>query len=892
MHYLNLGYVYKFIGRGADLPEITRPIDRYEYINAAIYNFKKFNKVIQDHTLESNYKIKMLDGLLDCYTFLIYNPKDDNVAGQNSTWNIESFKFDFYNIDNDNDSVTRYQYELVNHAGVEQLMAEAVANSFLVIDLLYSDLTNDEQIYVNLWKEKADLLKEYDFNEYLNDCGILATAYKECHLLKDDLKFKLEFYEDCKKHPNPYYQLHQLYDISKLYKELSQPLYDTLFSMAKHTSSNEEMISYLYEYFKTVRFLNEEYIRLSDQIGKQEFLYRNSIKIDIEKANIEEAEVRYDLANSIKTHSAYNDAITLMEQVMQYENYDDDFYEFSRLIRELKAKVGISEAFGDINQKQKSEFEEVLTTFKYASSEQRRTLWNNFLSKLENNISLGFTNYQSNQASELLYNSLLIKKGVLLNTDKNFIDALTSFDSDSNSFNETRNEFFQLLKTSPQSNRLKFLEQELLKTIRYVDYNKNLTTYWEEVKTNLSDKQCAIEFGEIQHIDGTKDLFAVIINNIDQFPRTVYIGKYNEIMPLDLEFICHLEKTLNEFIGNRDKVFFSPDGLLYQIPIENLITSKKWTRLSSTRELITKNPNQTQPISQIALFGGLNFNMKAQIEPNPQDERNEVLVPDHLRAGVEQLPFTKEEVLNISYIIKNKGLTPLLYIEDKGSECELYSLLQSRRIDVLHFATHGYYYTLKDIRRLGLDYNNLSHSENESEALFRSGILLSGAHANINTLSLKTNPDDGLLTAYEVQSLNLSKLQLVVLSACQTGLGDITGDGVFGLQRGFKKAGANSLLLSLWKVDDRATQMLMTKFYENFLNGKSKIESLTLAQQYVREFEEDVEVAEETNMTASQKRRNKIQGDEVELAAPEKVKVKPFQAPKYWAAFILLDALD
>ena len=115
--------------------------------------------------------------------------------------------------------------------------------------------------------------------------------------------------------------------------------------------------------------------------------------------------------------------------------------------------------------------------------------------------------------------------------------------------------------------------------------------------------------------------------------------------------------------------------------------------------------------------------------------------------------------------------------------------------------------------------------------------------------------DDGVLTALEISHLDLTNVNLVTLSACETGLGDITGDGVFGLQRGFKKAGAQSILMSLWKVDDEATCMLMTEFYRSWIGGKTtKHDALEKAKQTVRSHKE-----------------------------------KGWDDPKYWAAFILLD---
>jgi CHAT domain-containing protein len=121
--------------------------------------------------------------------------------------------------------------------------------------------------------------------------------------------------------------------------------------------------------------------------------------------------------------------------------------------------------------------------------------------------------------------------------------------------------------------------------------------------------------------------------------------------------------------------------------------------------------------------------------------------------------------------------------------------------------------------------------------LLRSGLFFTGADNYIS----KENPgyieeDNGLLTAYEAMNLNLDKTELVVLSACETGLGEIqNGEGVFGLRRAFQQAGARTVLMSLWKVSDDATQMLMSNFYRNWVNGMTKRDAFAKGQQQVRE---------------------------------------------------------
>ena len=147
----------------------------------------------------------------------------------------------------------------------------------------------------------------------------------------------------------------------------------------------------------------------------------------------------------------------------------------------------------------------------------------------------------------------------------------------------------------------------------------------------------------------------------------------------------------------------------------------------------------------------------------------------------------------------------------------------------MHIATHGYFLADTDLQggdAMGIDAENARNNP-----LLRSGLILAGIQTqNNNTEDLQGN-DNGILTAYEAMNLSLEGTDLIILSACETGLGDVrAGEGVYGLQRAFLVAGANALIMSLWKVDDAATQQLMTNFYTNWSKTGNKQKSFKQAQ--------------------------------------------------------------
>ena len=309
--------------------------------------------------------------------------------------------------------------------------------------------------------------------------------------------------------------------------------------------------------------------------------------------------------------------------------------------------------------------------------------------------------------------------------------------------------------------------------------------------------------------------------------------------------------------------------MLHNIGIENLPGCEKYNfyRLSSTRELARRHSATT--IRDAVFYGGLLYD----ITP---DEMKQESVAYHVSSGnrsltqvlaegfngrgaVRGLPYlegTLTEVNAIADMTKTKKIETKLFTGSKGNE-ESFKMLDGSNIQLLHIATHGFYLADNTVNESD-EADDLRPQRNvEDQTMTRSGLLMAGAENALNN-DLPDNVEDGLLTAQEIAQLDLNKLDMVVLSACETALGDITkGEGVFGLQRGFKKAGAQSLLMSLWEVDDKATSMLMTAFYQNWLNGKSKHEALELAKQTVRSHTE-----------------------------------WGWDKPMYWAAFILLDAIE
>jgi CHAT domain-containing protein len=192
------------------------------------------------------------------------------------------------------------------------------------------------------------------------------------------------------------------------------------------------------------------------------------------------------------------------------------------------------------------------------------------------------------------------------------------------------------------------------------------------------------------------------------------------------------------------------------------------------------------------------------------------------------LPGTKTEVENIQKTAQIQNIKTQMYLRQDATE---ENINQLQNPDFLHIATHGFFLAnLPEADEGERGFTGIETKKYIQNPLLRCGLLFAGAENsltpnekpnNTNNSSGNLGAEDGILTADEAMNLYLDKTDLVVLSACETGLGEISnGEGVYGLQRAFQQAGAKTVLMSLWTVSDEATQEIMSLFYQNLFTKK------------------------------------------------------------------------
>ena len=299
-------------------------------------------------------------------------------------------------------------------------------------------------------------------------------------------------------------------------------------------------------------------------------------------------------------------------------------------------------------------------------------------------------------------------------------------------------------------------------------------------------------------------------------------------------------------------IYFSTDGCYNQINLKTLQNPKnkqylidlyKIHLVSSTKEILAlkKDPQTMLDANSLAVLIGRPLykvpkqatNANAQTS-NKRGDNSFGTDRDQQRLGnanFSDLPGTEEEVEQINKLLLNDKWQTTKLIGKKAREQRIKQIFNP---DILHIATHGFFIPNVTPKQFGFVSYNFSLEYHAP--MLRSGLILTGVSNPQDMFVDKGEKiEDGILTAYEATNLRLEETKLVVLSACETGLGDFRiGEGVYGLQRAFKIAGAQNIIMSLWKVDDQATQELMVNFYKNLLQFNNLREAFRKAQQQLK----------------------------------------------------------
>lgn len=675
---------------------------------------------------------------------------------------------------------------------------------------------------------------------------------------------------------------------SKLYLEEALDILDTYY--------NERNISKDIVYYHYLNDLATLYFKLGD-ISTARHFYEEII------TNTQDSDESYDKLREIsisnlsyilfqegKYNDASNIAINAIKDVKDFR-IKDWLYQTIILSLNQVNDANVDDWLAQYNKYARTHVSEIFSTF---TEREREAYWTNQSQGLlyANNMVANKVNSPSSLI--MAYDNLLYTKTLLLKSNsllpkiinKSGSPGLINCYSEISSLKDKLND-----KNMSQDSIIHYqtiinnLEKHLICSIPNFGekLNDEIPTY-NAVRTVLGKNDVAIEFTIIPDIGKKPYKYyygALIARSEYSTPRLVKICEMDSLDDMmDCNYsklwadhiyslkndsiYCLLWKPIEMYLHKGDNIYYSPSGEINKLNLTALSNGKKRLmelynirKVTTTGNIPSIKLNEKTDYHSALLYGGIDYST------SPEEMANESgLIKNSFadflatrsineRGNWMNLVATAYEVSQIESVLKNFNVNTLL-VSGKAANEESFKSLSGRAPEILHIATHGFFLP-EPKKRKSPFFNNIVSFTQKNESLFYSGLLFAGANNTWNGVNIQPEVEDGILTANEVSRVDLSKCKLVVLSACNTGLGTVDMvDGVFGLQRGFKQAGVGSIIMSLWKVDDQATAELMIAFYQFLNKGHNTHEAL-------------------------------------ELAKKKLIKDKRFSDPYYWAAFVVLD---
>jgi CHAT domain-containing protein/Tfp pilus assembly protein PilF len=431
---------------------------------------------------------------------------------------------------------------------------------------------------------------------------------------------------------------------------------------------------------------------------------------------------------------------------------------------------------------------------------------------------------------------------------------------------ETRNNFPQMV--SELENKVNNLQLKLGETSALFRESVREISV-DEVIDSVGDDHALVDFFAYKSEDDEWSLSAVVVNDgelyfynyeeLEAFQDLIMeLRDYmmdvtvveDDIKPLSQELYEMLWDPLNEFLDGKEDIYLIPDSVLNVLPFDTLVDfddtyliqtlNLRW--ISSARDLATE---PLEPVEgEVLIMAGPDYDSD-DIATSPEatkiSGKRSATVNSGIRMGnglrglnFGPLPGAEKEGEVIQGVTRD-GRNTVFITKRAAEEVELRNYNQTKVPEILHIATHGFF--LKEQEKLAKRIMSMTRGGQTpvpppaDNPLLRAGLAFSGLNANAPLLGEIDTDNDGVLTAMEVLGLNLTGTRLVILSACETGLGEIhEGEGVYGLRRSFQEAGVDSVINSFWEVADDGTQLLMIKFYGKYLEGMPPREAMREAR--------------------------------------------------------------
>lgn len=457
--------------------------------------------------------------------------------------------------------------------------------------------------------------------------------------------------------------------------------------------------------------------------------------------------------------------------------------------------------------------------------------------------------HPTKKLAELCFDNISFRNGLLLRSNlaiKNSISRLGDKKVTAlyNALIKSRRDFVyesisgRIIKNTDKiESRINEIEKEL--ALKCTDFKTTKDN--NDYKHNILQKSLSNTESVVELVEHKGSLFALVLEK-NTGVSYVSIGKISSIqntLHKSIDDIYHDERltkfiweNISKVIPNVSKIYYLPIGKFNQIALGSLYMGKNRylcdiinlhllqdpSSLANKEQLLADSYlfTSSNKYRMVSLWGGIDYgeNTKLFSGNNSRSaiKRGESLVP---------LIFTKLEVENISSMLKEKAIANKVY-ENAMATKTSFKKRSGKGDYILHISTHGFF----------------NDSTSLSNSMLSSGLFFAGANNYWcdNYAQIGKGKDDGILRSAEIANINLSGCSLVILSACETGLGfSDSGEGVYGLQRAFKLAGAKKILMSLWEVDDRATTILMTNFYRYLLEGKDANTALEISKKVVRD---------------------------------------------------------